>query len=144
MLQLSKNQAVNTFAIYPNILPVSGSQLYIEYTQSYNQNSGSLISTIISNPQNTPWVISTLSGSTLPSASGQYLFNIYEYEQIFAVWNTDTDIWNLADTIWDNGGTFGIADLISVDRAFISGSDVEPITQYLSPDEDGYYITYLG
>jgi hypothetical protein len=142
MLQLSKNQALNTVAFYPNIL-ITGSQLLFEYTQSYNQNSGSFPGTIISNPRNTPYLIVTISGSTLPSASGQYILYSRGYEPSLPIWNLVTTPWNLNTSTWNAAGTVIVGDIISEDRAWISGSDVEPITEYVSPNEDAYYITYL-
>jgi hypothetical protein len=145
MLQLSKNKALNTFAIYPNVLPTNGSGLYIVYSQSYDESNGTLQAVVISNSQNTSWVIAQISGSVLPSASGQYVFDTYELlASGSAVWNTFNQEWELAATTWGNATFFDIGDLISTDRAFISGSDVVPITQYISPNENATYITYLG
>jgi len=145
MLQLSKALISQSIAFYPNQLPSSGSRLYVEYSQSYDQSSGSLQGTIISNPANTPWLVANIAGNSLPDASGQYIF--YSYELVpggAAVWNTDFDQWEVAATIWDDATGTNISDLLSVDRAYISGSDVEPITQYVSPNEDARYITYIG
>ena len=145
MIQLSKATTLNKFAFYPNILPASGSNLIFYYTQSYNQNSGSFIGQVISNPQNTPYVITEVAGALLPDATGQYM--LYSYETIVAgaaIWNTTLDAWNLANTLWNAASGSQLGDQISEDRAWISGSDVVPITQYVSPDENGYYITYLG
>jgi hypothetical protein len=35
-------------------------------------------------------------------------------------------------------------ELIYSDRAFISGSNEDSITQYVSPNENGTYTTYNG
>ena len=70
MLQLNKSQVVNTIAIYPNELIPSGSDIILEFTQSYsNTVTGSIIANVISNPQNTSWIVAQFSGSLLPSAS---------------------------------------------------------------------------
>jgi hypothetical protein len=145
MLQLSKNQTLNTVAIYPNVLPASGSNLLFDYTQSYNKNSGSFVGQILSNPQNTPYVIVEIAGAVLPNPTGQYVINTFEtVVEGAAIWNLTLDAWNLATTLWNEASGSQLGDQISQDRAWISGSDVEPITQYVSPDEDAYYITYLG
>ena len=145
MFQLSKGQPVNTVAFYPNELPASGSQILMDYTQSYSKTvSGSIQASIISNPQNTPWVITQFSGSLLPSASGQYDFNIYELTPGgIAIWNTDIDQWQAANTNWESATGTILGDLLSTDRAIISGSDVEPIKEYVSPNENGAYIVYI-
>ena len=102
MLQLSKGQAVNTIAFYPNEL-ITGSVIQLDYTQSYSKTvSGSFTASVISNPTNTPWIIAQFSGSVLPSASGQYDFNIYEFTSAPAlIWNTTNTQWQLTTTIWN-------------------------------------------
>ena len=144
MFQLSKGQAVNTIAFYPNEL-TTGSIIQLDYTQSYSKTvSGSFTASIISNPVNTPWIIAQFSGSVLPSASGQYIFNIYEATAVPApIWNTTITQWQLTTNIWNFAGGNVAGDLISTDRAIISGSDVEPIKEYLSPNENGAYIVYI-
>jgi hypothetical protein len=79
MFQLNKSEAVNTIAFYPNEL-TTGSAILLEFTQSYsNTVTGSIEAIVISDPQNTPWIIAQFSGSLLPSASGQYDFKIFEF-----------------------------------------------------------------
>jgi hypothetical protein len=144
MLQLNKSQAVNTIAFYPNELIPSGSNIVLEFTQSYsNTVTGSFAASVISNPQDTPYIIANFSGSLLPSASGQYNFEIFEaIAAASLVWNTTNTQWQLTDVSWDGAPTKG--DLISEERAIISGSDVTPITEYVSPNENARYKVYLG
>ena len=62
MFQLSKGQAVNTIAFYPNKL-TTGSAILLEFTQSYsNTVTGSITANVISNPINTPWIVAQFSG----------------------------------------------------------------------------------
>jgi hypothetical protein len=143
MFQLSKGQPVNTIAFYPNELP-SGSNVVLQFTQSYsNTVTGSIIADVISNPTNTPWVVAQFSGSLLPSASGQYDFKIFNGTiPQNLIWNTTNLQWQLANVTWDD--SIVATDQISADRAIISGSDVTPITEYLSPNENARYKVYLG
>ena len=145
MFQLSKAQAVNTIAFYPNEL-TTGSVVLLEFTQSYsNTVTGSFQANVISNAVDTPWVIAQFSGSSLPSASGQYDFKIFNFTTGSAlIWNTTNIQWQLANTTWEAGNPAVIGDQISADRAIISGSDVTPITEYLSPNENARYKVYLG
>lgn len=145
MFQLSKAETINTIAFYPNEL-TTGSAILLEYTQSYsNTVTGSIEATVISDPQTTPWIIAELSGSSLPSASGQYDFKIFNYTKgASLVWNTTNIEWQLANTTWDDASSTTIGDQISAERAIISGSDVTPITEYLSPNENARYTVYLG
>ena len=145
MFQLSKGQLVNTIAFYPNEL-TTGSVVFLEFTQSYsNTVTGSFSASVISNVADTPYVIAQFSGSSLPSASGQYDFKIFNFTTGSAlIWNTTNIQWQLANTAWDAAGSSTIGDQISADRAIISGSDVTPITEYLSPNENARYKVYLG
>jgi hypothetical protein len=144
MLQLNKSEAINTIAFYPNEL-TTGSVILLDYTQSYsNTVTGSIVADIISDPQNTPWIIAQFSGSLLPSASGQYSFKIYDYLTVpLLIWNTTNTEWQDTNTIWNATG-FEAGDQISEERAIISGSDVTPITEYTSPNENARYTVYLG
>lgn len=146
MFQLNKSQTINTIAFYPNEVVPSGSNLLMYYTQSYsNTVTGSIAATVISNPQNTSWIIAQFSGSLLPSASGQYIFDIYDTSLSGSmVWNTAIDEWQNAATNWEDAQGFVLGDLIDTERAIISGSDVTPITEYVSPNENARYIVYLG
>ena len=145
MFQLNKSQTINTIAFYPNEL-TTGSVILLDYTQSYsNTVTGSIEAEVISNPQNTPWIIAQFSGSLLPSASGQYDFKIYDYQPgVELVWNTTNTQWQLTDVVWDENIPAVLGDQLSVDRAIISGSDVTPIKEYVSPNENARYIVYLG
>ena len=144
MLQLNKSQVVNTIAFYPNELVPSGSSIILSFTQSYsNTVTGSFSASVISNPQDTPYIIANFSGSVLPSASGQYNFDIFEAVLSSPlIWNLANIQWQLATSSWEGEPTKG--DLISQERAIISGSDVTPITEYVSPNENARYKVYLG
>jgi hypothetical protein len=144
MLQLNKSQTINTVAFYPNEVLPSGSGVWFTFTQSYsNTVTGSIEADVISNPQNTSWVIAQFSGSLLPTASGQYDFKIFEaLAPVQLTWNTTNIQWQLADSTWNAAAAKG--DLISEERAIISGSDVTPITEYVSPNENARYTVYLG
>jgi hypothetical protein len=145
MLQLNKSETINTVAFYPNEVLPSGSGVWFEFTQSYsNTVTGSFPGVVISDPQDTPYVIAKFSGSFLPSASGQYDFQMYELTFGPAIWDQVVDQWQQANTEWQSAVASNVGDLINEERAIISGSDVVPITQYVSPNENASYTVYLG
>jgi len=146
MLQLNKSQTINTIAFYPDS-PISASVTTIKLSgsQDYDRNPSVFNATVTSNPNDTPWVIAQFSGSLLPSASGLYSYEIYELTQGAAlIWNLTNTQWQAETTIWNATGSSVVGNLLVTTRALISGSDVTPITQYVSPDENGAYTTYLG
>lgn len=141
MIQLIKAQDINTVAFYPEA-PVSASvnAIRIIYSQDINLNTGSFDGTIDSKNN---WVVASISGSVIPSGSGQYTLEIYELtEGSPYVWNLANVIWNLANTTWDDAGAEIEGGLIATERAYISGSNESSLTTYLSPGQAGYYITY--
>jgi len=146
MFQLNKSQTINTIAFYPNEVLPSGSEILLEFTQSYSKTvTGSIQADVISNPATTPWVVAQFSGSLLPSASGQYDFDVFELTVAGAlVWNLTNTNWEDELTVWNDASSITKGDLISQERAFISGSDVTPITEYVSPNDDARYKVYLG
>lgn len=143
MLQLNKSQATNTIAFYPDIpLSAGVTQIQLSGSQDYSRTGSVVNANVVSNADTTPWVIAELAGALLPDASGFYTYDIYEISPGSSlVWNTTNTQWQLTNTLW-NAGT--AANKLVTTRALISGSDVTPITQYVSPDENGAYTTYLG
>ena len=80
MLQLNVSSTTNSSAVYPNVTASLGTtQVILEFTQSYDYSTkGNVIATLINtpNPLNN-WLVFQVSGSTLPTASGQYDVNIW-------------------------------------------------------------------
>ena len=145
MLQLNKSQTTNTVAFYPDS-PISGSVVQVRFSgsQDYDRNPSTFDGDVISNVANTPWVIAQISGSSLPSASGFYTFDVYELDIALLVWNTTTIDWEDANTQWQEAKSTTTFDLLTTLRAYNSGSDVPEFTQYVSPNENGAYTTYIG
>jgi hypothetical protein len=149
MLQLNKSQATNTVAFYPDF-PISSSSTEVRFSgsQDYDRSASAWDASVISNVNDTPWVIAEFSGSLLPSASGLYTYDVYELitTQTLLTWNLTNIQWQLANTTWDNavGPVTSLGGKLTTTRAYISGSDVPVFTQYESPNENGAYITYLG
>jgi hypothetical protein len=145
MLQLNKSQSINTIALLPETPVLSGSTgLELFYSQDYNDNTGGFGATIISNNQNTDWLIAHLSGSVLPNPSGQYTLDIYQGIKEVAIWNLTSTLWDRMFYNWDDASMLASASFTGVSRAIVVGTDVVSTPQYQSPDETGYYKTYLG
>jgi hypothetical protein len=146
MIQLNQSQAINTVALYPDSTYYTTSSLVavkFSGSQDYDRFPTEFTSSIYSN--NSPWIVVQLTGSSVPNPSGQYTLQAYQLISTgSAIWNTDEDQWQMANTTWDDAIFNKVGDLITTVRAFVSGSDVTPITQYVSPDEDGAYTTYIG
>ena len=152
MLQFNKSLATNTNALYLDTVN-TGSGYYdtlkVAYSQSYDNSNGTFDVTATSLPtQYNNWILFSNSGSNVPTPSGQYDVALYTATDttLPAIWGELATTWTAESDTWSDVGerTIVLVDLLYSDRAYISGSNETSITQYLSPNENGTYITYNG
>lgn len=145
MLQLNKSLPTNTVAFYPDS-PISASIVDIRFSGSQDYDRSALVfqADVISNVATTPWVVAQFTGSSLPTASGFYTLDVYELTTSFTIWNLANENWEDVNQNWESYETVQTADKLTTLRAYNSGSDVPEFTQYVSPNENGAYTTYLG
>ena len=148
MLQFDKSKTTNSNAAYIDTVNTSSGfydQLVVVYSQSLDNSNGTMEVTTVSSPSAyTHWLIFQNSGSQVPSPSGQYNIDVFTGTFVDAIWNQVATPWDSYDEIWDTAGYLEPNVLIYSDRAYVSGSNESSITQYVSPDENGTYITYNG
>jgi len=153
MLQFDKSQATNKNAVYLDTVNTGSGyydQLRVVYSQSYDRSSGSFAITALSSPTAyTNWLLLQNSGSVVPTPSGQYDVEIYTTTgSVEAItWGTYSPTWTAASSTWINltgSAAISFLDLLYSDRAFVSGSNESSITNYVSDNENGTYITYNG
>ena len=149
MLQFNKSQNQNTNAIYPDVEVTSsvGNQVILQFTQSYDQSTTSVLGDVLNNPGTSgqQYIVVQLTGSKVPIPSGQYTVNTSEGTIVEATWTETAQLWTAIQTQWiDEDKVVIPTRLLSTDRAYVSGSNEQNITQYVSPNENGTYITYNG
>jgi hypothetical protein len=147
MLQLNVSSATNSSAVYPDVTASAGTtQVLLDFTQSYDYSTkGDVIATLINTPSPTnPWLVFQVTGSTLPTASGQYNVQIWEFNpaSTLGTWGTQATLWVNTSNLWSGGGAYVKTRLLSTDRAFVSGSNGVDTTTYLLPTNGGTYTTY--
>jgi len=146
MLQLNVSSATNSNAVYPDVSASAGTtQVLLEFTQSYDfSKKDNVIATLINTPGPTnPWLVFQVTGSTLPTASGQYDVKIWQFSQTgVGVWSSISTTFTATTGQWGGGGGFTKNVLLSTERAFISGSNQVSTTTYLLPTNGGTYTTY--
>jgi hypothetical protein len=150
MLQLNVSSTANSSAVYPDVTASLGTtQVLLDFTQSYDfSKKGNVIATLINNPSAlNPWLVFQVSGSTLPTASGQYNVDIWQFTTSSIgsnTWANQNTIWTSTAITWDFSGSiiYNKTRLLSTDRAFISGSNQVSTTTYLLPSNGGSYTTY--
>lgn len=147
MLQLNRSQATNTNAVYPDVTATAGiTSVLLDFTQSINQNTVLGITASLANTVNSlnPWLVIQLTGSAVPTASGQYDVNIYEWNFVgtgSVQWINASSSFVASTLTWGGTGAITRQTLLSTERAFISGSNEYSTTQYLSPTSS-YTYTY--
>lgn len=138
MLQFNHSAPVNSNAAYPNITASLGTTgLYLDFTQSYDfSTKGNVFATMINtvSPLN-EWLVFQTTGSSVPTASGQYNVDIYQANYTaLLTWGTQNTRWIDTSLLWSqNTGGYVKGRLLTSERAFISGSNGYDITQYLLP-----------
>jgi hypothetical protein len=150
MLQLNVSSATNSSAVYPDVTASAGTtQVLLDFTQSYDYSTkGDVIATLINTPSPTnPWLVFQVTGSTLPTASGQYNVNIWEFTATsgsLGTWIAQATQWVATNVLWSggSGSAYTRTKLLSTDRAFVSGSNGVDTTTYLLPSNGGTYHTY--
>lgn len=147
MLQLNVSSATNSSAVYPDVTASVGTtQVLLAFTQSYDYSTkDNVIATLINAPGPTnPWLVFQVTGSTLPTASGQYDVNIWQFTQAagLGVWGSVSTTFTNTPNTWGGGAIFIKTTLLSTERAFISGSNGVDTTTYLLPTNGGTYTTY--
>ena len=148
MLQFNKSQVSNSNVVYLNTVDTGSAyynDLVVVYSQSYDNSNGVFKATLVSAPtQYNQWLMFSTSGSSAPDYTGQYDVGIWTNAFVDAIWNEVAVAWDSYDEIWETAGEEGPDVLLYSDRAWVSGSNESNITQYVSPNENGTYITYNG
>jgi hypothetical protein len=148
MLQLYVSSSTNSSAVYPDVTASLGTtQVLLDFTQSYDySHKSNVIATLINTPSPTnPWLVFQVSGSTLPTASGQYNVNIWEFTPASSgsvIWSAASASWSSIALTWGGAGSIVKTNLLSTERAFVSGSNSAPTYTYLLPANGGTYTTY--
>lgn len=121
------------------------SSVALSLTSSYSGEKFQPIFATVSSAKRQPfgsWILFNVSGSLIPTASGQYEVNIYDVEE------SDPLIWGTYDVKFgDSQERWGSAIdeqagsiLLANDRVFISGSDYDNITRYKYQDQPVYKV----
>lgn len=147
MLQLNVASPTNSNAIYPDVSASAGiTQVAMDFTQSYDFSTKSnVIANLLNVPSATnPWLVFQVSGSTLPTASGQYNVEIFEFvpSAVLGTWSTQATTYDDTNVQWNGASSIIKTQLLSTERAFISGSNGITTTTYLLPTNGGTYTTY--
>jgi len=150
MIQLNYYQATNTNAIWPDATASVGTtSVLLDFSQVYDRSEWNNITASLANVTSLSnhWLVTQLTGSSVPTASGQYDVYIYEYTTAtgsLSTWILQNTQWILTNQLWNGGSGIIKGTLLSTERAYVSGSNEIPITVYTGSNQDGAYTTYNG
>ena len=158
---------VTTKAIWPEVTSSYANNPSASYvltlSQEYDRSETQLTGTLLNTPTSlTPRLILQFNRADIPQYTGQYNAELVEGIAVRYKWGTTNIKWSDADWIWSSQLQLSGSILLDTDRAWVSGSDIDPITQYylssseaiydsgssypaveyVSADEDGTYNTY--
>lgn len=138
MLQFDHSAPVNSNAAYPTVTASIGTTtLLLDFTQSYDYSTkGDVVANLINtvSPLN-EWLVFQVTGSTVPTASGQYNVNVYQANYVsLLTWGTQNTRWVDTSLLWSQSpGGYVKGKFLTQERAWVSGSNGYDITQYLLP-----------
>ena len=150
MINLIKEGTTNTIAISPISRSLyhdltSGS-FELEYTQDYDQSSGSIdltkLAPIPAGYYNN-YLLFSLSSTNVPAYSGFYTYNLVEgIAGASAIWNTTVSTWQAADFAWNASQIVSSKRTIDTGRVKVVGTDQPSYISYTEANQDGQYTTY--
>jgi len=139
---LNKSQQINTIAWLPDAPPtVLPTAIYFSGSSEYNPNAIELIGEVIST-QNTPYLITQISASYVPAASGWYLVDTYYADADLLTWDGSGIAWNDANYSWDSAGFVNTP--IDTLRIFVSGSNDPQFITYVDANQTGSFTRYVS
>ena len=145
MLKLNKANNTQNLAIHLDTTASLSEMptIVLSYSQSYDLSNGNI--ELFLTQKKGQYYIGTISGSQIPSYSGQYNIEVYSGSFEDAVWSQVAIAWDAYEEKWDSAGVFIPAgDILRTIRAWVSGSNDTSFTTYDSPNEIGTYTTYNG
>jgi len=161
-----------TIAVWPDTPASSSTSPFrMVLSSDYDRSSTVVDLTLQNTPTSVlPRLVFSFNKAQLPSYTGNYTLTLQEAErfrELDLIWGETEMTWTNIQAKWSDPTYIkgGFTEVLDIDRAWISGSDVPsftqyttsssdtiyesgsivpPPTQYLSPDETGSYITYHG
>jgi hypothetical protein len=141
-MYLNKSQPINTIAWLPEAPPsILPTAIYFSGSSEYNQNGVTLVGDVIST-STTPYIITQISASYIPAASGWYLVDTYYADADLLTWAGSAIAWNDANYNWNSAGFANTPfDTLII---FVSGSNNPQYINYISSNETGSFTRYIS
>lgn len=122
----------------------TGSLLRVSLTSSFTGDATNINAPVISNKSTEygGWILYEIESSYVPTDSGQYDVNIYELETSgSSIWLEATSEWvNETDTWIDYLPNQIVKELLSNDRALVSGSDYDTTYKHQFEEQSNFTV----
>lgn len=149
MINLYTAHPTSSFTVYPdteyNYNPTGSYALSL--TQDYDQSTYQVenlkrLNTDVTNNRSHLIVLEAFSGSSkIPSIDGQYTAQLLFGEETSVKWGEANAKFSAVHETWSDYDTFS-GSVISTDRAYVHGTNLQTITTYTGTNQTGAYITY--
>tara|TARA_A100001201_G_scaffold142547_3_gene141040 strand:+ start:246 stop:692 length:447 start_codon:yes stop_codon:yes gene_type:complete len=146
MLNIYYNLETGSVAIWPITSSMTSSNFSLELTNDMNQVSQSFNVYRKNTPNNLSEYLELeyYTGSNVPTASGQYTYNLKSDGLTGQVtWGGANQTFLATQFRWsDQFTTTGSTQTVDSGRAFVFGTNDPNYTKYTTANENGAYITY--
>jgi len=148
MVNIHTTRDTGSLVVWPVSASSSGSDFTLEVTHDMNLVSSSFPVYKINNPNNLSeyLVLQYYSGSDIPTASGQYTYDLKETLASVPTgsftYGGTSQRWVQAKFTWGGQSSNVLPETIDTGRAFVYGTNDPSFTKYQSSNEEGEYITY--
>ncbi len=150
MINLYTLHPTSSFTVYPdadyNYNPTGSYALNLtqDYDQSFTQVKNlKRLNTDVANKKSHLIVLEATSGSSeIPSPDGQYTAQLLFGERTSTKWGEANYKFGSWHVQWNNTPSTFSGSIISTDRAYVHGSNLQTITTNTSTDQTGAYTTY--
>lgn len=149
MINLYTLHPTSSFTFYPDVeynYNSTGSYA-LNLTQDYDQSFSQVenlkrLNTDVANNKSHLIVLQAYSGSSrIPSPAGQYTAQLLFGEETPTKWGEANTKFGSTNEKWGSADSFS-GSVISTDRAYVHGDNLQTITTDTSTDQTGAYITY--
>ena len=149
MINLYTAHPTSSFTVYPDTeytyTPTGSYALNLtqDYDQSFTQVENlKRLNTDVANNKSHLIVLEAYSGSSnIPTPDGQYTAQLLFGVETSIKWGEANAKFSAVHEKWSDYDTFS-GSVISTDRAYVHGTNLQTITTYTGTDQTGAYTTY--
>lgn len=149
MINLYTAHPTSSFTVYPDTDYTYNStgSYALNLTQDYDQSTYQVenlkrLNTDVANNKSHLIVLEAYATSSkIPTTDGQYTSQLLFGTETPIKWGESNTKFSATHELWSDYDTFS-GEVISTDRAYVHGTNLQTITTYTGTDQTGAYTTY--